>query len=105
MKLIYVKATTGLKFPKAGDPRNFITDQTPVPVEDSHYYRKAILDKDLVLLSDKEVADFKAAQEKAEKAAIADAEAKAKAAADAAKAKAAADAAAAKTSATADKSS
>lgn len=86
MNLIYVQAATGLKLPKEGEPRNYITDATPVPVHASHYYRKAIADGDLLQLSDKEVAAFKDAQAKAEAEALDKAKADAEAAAKVAKA-------------------
>jgi len=81
MPLIYVKAASGLNVPKEGNPRAYITDGEPVPVEGTHYYRKAVLDGDLVELSDKEFADYQA---KADAAAKATAKAAAKAASDAA---------------------
>jgi hypothetical protein len=48
MKILHVKAAPGLKLPKEGYPRAYITDAEAVPVQDSHYYRKAIGDGDLV---------------------------------------------------------
>jgi hypothetical protein len=54
MKLIYVKAAAGMKMPREGNPRSYITDSEPVQVEGSHYYRKAIADGDLVELTEKE---------------------------------------------------
>lgn len=54
MKHIYVKAAPGMKMPREGNPRSYITDSEPVPVEGSHYYRKAIADGDLVELTEKQ---------------------------------------------------
>lgn len=48
MKTLNVQAAPGLKLPKEGDPRAYITDAAPVQVLESHYYRKAIADGDLV---------------------------------------------------------
>jgi hypothetical protein len=48
MKTLNVQAAPGLKLPKEGSPRSYITEDEPVQVEDSHYYRKAIADGDLV---------------------------------------------------------
>jgi hypothetical protein len=54
MKHIYVQAALGMKMPREGNPRSYITDSEPVPVEGSHYYRKAISDGDLVDLTEKQ---------------------------------------------------
>lgn len=48
MNTLNVKAAPGLKLPKEGAPRTYITEAEPALVEDSHYYRKAIADGDLV---------------------------------------------------------
>lgn len=48
MNILNVKAAPGLKLPKEGNPRAYITDAEAVPVQDSHYYRKAIAEGDLV---------------------------------------------------------
>lgn len=69
MSLIYVKAAEGLKVPKEGNPRSYITDAEPVQVEGSHYYRKAVIDGDLVELSEQDYADFQKKAEATAKAA------------------------------------
>lgn len=69
MNTIYVKAAANLKVPKEGQPRNYITG--PEAVQDSHYYRIAIRDNDLVQLSQKEWDVFSAEQAAAEQAAAA----------------------------------
>ena len=48
MSVIHVKAAPGTKMPKAGLPRTYINDADPVAVEDSHYYRRAIMDGDVI---------------------------------------------------------
>lgn len=48
MNTLNVKAAPGLQLPKEGAPRTYITEAEAVAVEDSHYYRKAIADGDLV---------------------------------------------------------
>jgi hypothetical protein len=48
MTTLNVKAAPGLQLPKEGAPRTYITDAEAVQVQDSHYYRKAIADGDLV---------------------------------------------------------
>jgi hypothetical protein len=48
MNILHVKAAPGLKLPKEGSPRAYITDAEPVPVQASRYYRKALADGDLV---------------------------------------------------------
>jgi hypothetical protein len=54
MSTIYVKASPGLNVPKEGNPRSYINDSEAVAVEGSHYYRKAVIDADLIQLSDDE---------------------------------------------------
>lgn len=68
MNTIYVQAAAGLKLPKEGAPRSYITDAEPVAVEGCHYYRKAIADGDLVELSE---LDFTAYQDRRERTAAA----------------------------------
>lgn len=54
MATINVKAAPGIaRFPMAGQAtvKKYITDE-PVPVESSAYYRRAIADGDLVLVTD-----------------------------------------------------
>lgn len=51
MNTMYVKAAPGLKFPKEGEPRRYITDADPEPVIGSHFYRKGVIDGDLVELT------------------------------------------------------
>jgi hypothetical protein len=48
MNILHVKAAPGLKLPKEGNPRAYITDAEAVPVQASRYYRKALADGDLV---------------------------------------------------------
>lgn len=64
MNLLYVQAAPGLKLPREGAPRTYITDAEPVAVEGCHYYRKAIADGDLVELSADEWAACQAARNK-----------------------------------------
>ncbi|PPA30625.1 DUF2635 domain-containing protein [Aeromonas jandaei] len=47
-----VKAAPGRKFPMERRVRKYITDQQPVAVESSAYYRRAIQDGDLVLVTE-----------------------------------------------------
>lgn len=55
MATIKVKAAPGIKFPMVGQSRikKYITDE-PILVESSAYYRRAIADGDLVLVTDSE---------------------------------------------------
>jgi len=66
MNTIYVKAAEGRKVPMEGRPRNYIAG--PQAVQDSHYYRMAIRDWDLLQLSQKEWDAFAAERAKAEEA-------------------------------------
>lgn len=43
-----VKAASGLKVPKEGKPRQYITDAEPVEVPDTAYYRRRVAEGDLV---------------------------------------------------------
>lgn len=43
-----VVAAPGLKVPMEEDPRKYIDDQTPVVVENTHYYMRRLADGDLV---------------------------------------------------------
>lgn len=52
MSTLYVKASAGLKMPKEGNPRSYINDSEPVMVESSHYYQKALIDGDLLEVSE-----------------------------------------------------
>ncbi len=49
-----VLAIPGAKCPKEGKPRDYITDQVPVEVPDTSYYRRLIADGSLVLAGEKE---------------------------------------------------
>lgn len=71
MSQIHVKAVAGLKLPKEGSPLSYITEFEPVKVDGTHYYRKAIIDGDLVELSDKDWAAYIDARSKSEAAAAA----------------------------------
>lgn len=51
---IFVKASPGLQLPKEGNPRSYITDSEAVAVDNSHYYQKALIDGDLIELSETE---------------------------------------------------
>jgi hypothetical protein len=51
MNTMYVKAAPGLKFPREGEPRRYITDAEPESVIGSHFYRKAVTDGDLIELT------------------------------------------------------
>ncbi len=44
-----VKAAAGIKYPLDGYPNKYITDAEAQDVPDCAYYRKALLDGDLVL--------------------------------------------------------
>jgi hypothetical protein len=61
MSILTVKAAPGLKVPREGNPRSYITEDESVLVEGSHYYRKAIIDGDLVEVTDKDSAAAKPA--------------------------------------------
>lgn len=50
MAKINVKAAQGLRFPLERSPKNFITDEA-VEVESSAYYRRAIADGDLIVVT------------------------------------------------------
>ncbi|EOZ4638854.1 DUF2635 domain-containing protein [Enterobacter cloacae] len=50
MATIKVKAASGLRFPLERDPKRFITSEA-VEVESSAYYRRAITDGDLILVT------------------------------------------------------
>ena len=66
MNILHVKAAPGLKLPKEGNPRAYITDAEPVPVQASRYYRKAIADGDLVeVTAGADVAESPAAEDAA----------------------------------------
>lgn len=43
-----VIAKTGIKVPYESKPRTYITDEKPVDVSDSSYYRRRIADGDLI---------------------------------------------------------
>lgn len=47
-----VIAAAGTRCPKEGKPREYITDQQPVTVPDTSYYRRMVADGSLIL-SDK----------------------------------------------------
>ncbi|WP_205125190.1 hypothetical protein [Aeromonas veronii] len=51
MATINVKAAPGRKFPMERRVRKYITDQQPVAVESSAYYRRALQDGDLELVT------------------------------------------------------
>jgi methionine aminopeptidase len=51
MATINVKAAPGRTFPMERRVRKYITDQQPVAVESSAYYRRALKDGDLVLVT------------------------------------------------------
>lgn len=55
MATIKVKAAPGLRFPMERRPKRHITD-TPVTVESTAYYRRAIADGDLIRVTEKEPA-------------------------------------------------
>lgn len=63
--VLYVQAAPGLKLPKEGDPRSYITDVRAEPVASTHYYRKAIVDGDLVQVAEGEFKKQSAAAAKA----------------------------------------
>ena len=59
---LYIKAVPGLKFMVERKPKVRISETTPIAVKASHYYRKAIKDKDLIELSAQEWATYLAAR-------------------------------------------
>ena len=63
---LYIKAAPGIKFMLEGKPKVRISETAPIAVHASHYYRKAIKDKDLIELSAQEWADYLAARSAAE---------------------------------------
>ena len=48
MATIRVKAAEGIRFPREGDSKNYITSE-PVEVQSTTYYRRALAAGDLVL--------------------------------------------------------
>lgn len=66
MKSIYVQAAPGLKLPIQGAPQSYITDAAPIEVEDCHYYRKALIDGDLVEFTGAEWMTYLGGRNKAE---------------------------------------
>lgn len=61
MATIKVKAAPGLRFPLERNPKSFITGEA-VEVESSAYYRRAIADGDLILVTATTTAVDSAAQ-------------------------------------------
>jgi hypothetical protein len=57
---LYIKAAPGMKFTVEGKPKVRISDTKPIAVTPSHYYRKAIMDSDLIELTAQEWADYQA---------------------------------------------
>jgi hypothetical protein len=51
MKMIKVRAKKGMKAPKEGKPREYITDGEPVDVPDTGYYRRLVKDGSLETVS------------------------------------------------------
>lgn len=49
MDMLSVKASGGMKYPLQGHPNKYINDADAASVPDTAYYRKALLDGDLVL--------------------------------------------------------
>ncbi len=71
-KTIVIVGNPGIRLPLEGRP-GFV-DETPVVVADTHYYQRALLDGDIRLASDAEVAELTKQSEaaaEAEKAAAA----------------------------------
>jgi hypothetical protein len=64
MNTMYLKAASGRRFPIEGNPRYYITDAEPHRVIGSHYYRKAVIDGDVVELTEKDWQDFVDARDK-----------------------------------------
>jgi len=84
--MLIVKAVKGIKAPLAHKPKSYIPDDRFMEVEDSHYYRSMVGDRDLVEATPDEWIAQQAEDAKAEAAAIAaDKKAKAEAAKAAAK--------------------
>ncbi|MBS9777194.1 MAG: DUF2635 domain-containing protein [Gammaproteobacteria bacterium] len=48
MKIIQVKAANGVRVPTEQDARQYITDAESVEVELTNYYRRRIVDGDLI---------------------------------------------------------
>ncbi len=63
MATINVKAAPGRKFPMERRVRKYITDQQPVAVESSAYYRRALQDGDLVQVSQPDPKQVEGGQE------------------------------------------
>jgi len=63
---LYIKAAPGMKFMLEGKPKVRISETAPIAVHASHYYRKAIKDKDLIELSAEEWGDYLAARSAAQ---------------------------------------
>ncbi|MFZ6748517.1 DUF2635 domain-containing protein [Undibacterium sp. Ren11W] len=57
MKLLQVKAASGLSVPMEDKPRSYITDAETVSVPDSTYYQRRLSDGDLVLLEETPAAE------------------------------------------------
>ncbi|HFU1359305.1 TPA: hypothetical protein ACGQTY_002487 [Citrobacter farmeri] len=55
MSQIKVKAAPGVKVPREGNPRRYITCEDIATVEDTAYYRRQMMAGDLVAVSDAEV--------------------------------------------------
>lgn len=47
-----VIATPGVRVPKEGRPREYITEAQPVEVPDTAYYRRRLRDGDLIIAPD-----------------------------------------------------
>ena len=45
---MFIIARPGIKVPKEGQPRQYITDSEAVEVPESHYYLKQVADGDLL---------------------------------------------------------
>ncbi|MCR9031294.1 hypothetical protein [Citrobacter amalonaticus] len=54
MSQIKVKAAPGVKVPREGNPRRYITSEDIATVEDTAYYRRQMMAGDLVAVSDAE---------------------------------------------------
>ena len=52
MPTLLVKAAAGIKYPLQGCPSKYITDAESQEVEATAYYHKALLDGDLVLVTE-----------------------------------------------------
>lgn len=51
-KILLVKARSGVRVPREGQPRQYITDAEPARVASSTYYRRQLRDGSLVIVDE-----------------------------------------------------